>query len=364
MKTRTQLRAAFTLVELLTVIAIIGVLVGLIVPAVMFARTSIMRRAIAMETTSLADAVTKYEQKFNDLPPDGTNAAVVTRHLQKIYPQIASSELALIGAVSNNAAVIDASPTGVMDPAEALVFFLGGYSENAQYPISGVGGPIFITHATTGAQVTSATPPAQRGAIQYNTDRNSPFFDFKQERLSLTQESGLTISNDETTILGLAPSFNDVLPVYKLSGQTAPFVYFDQRTYSIPRSGGGRFFSHYTTANNGVARPYRSANLNTRVGAVPANADAYFEYVQPKGFQLLSAGLDDNFGGIPFDPSSGGGPVFYRFPSGESIDFAGYPTAAPVVGNFTRFQDATGVSLQEDNTASFAEGPLGESLAN
>ncbi len=191
MKTRTQQRGGFTLVELLTVIAIIGLLVGLVVPAVMFAMTQVKKQAIAMEVVTLSDAVEKYQQKYNDYPPDGSSATVLERHLRKIFPQIAASELALLASdtipgvgnrVANNvsAAGFTGSPVGIMDPAEAIVFFLGGFSEDPAYPISGVGGPIFISNQA-GVQVTSATPANMRQTVQYNTDRNAPLYEFKQD---------------------------------------------------------------------------------------------------------------------------------------------------------------------------------------
>ncbi len=368
MKTRTHHRGAFTLVEVLTVIAIIGVLVGLLVPAVGFALRRVKENAIAMEVSTLSKSFNSYEQKFNDLPPDGTNSSLVSRHLLKLFPQMASSELRLLTTdtfpgtttpLVNNASISPgmASPVGVMDPAEAVVFFLGGFSDDPQYPLSGKGGPFFILGQN--GQVTSATPHAQRVSIQYNTDRTNPLYEFQSGQLTLAQ-GNLTLSNDEEEILG-NPSANDCLPAYRPSGNSAPYVYFDSRTYSVTVPG-GIFFSHYSTSQFGVARPYRSSQRNTRVPATPANADKYYEYMNPGTFQFISAGLDDSFGGIPF--TSGGGPVFYEYASGQSIDFGGYPTSAPVEGGYSRYQDASGISTQLDNATNFSDGVLGDGLDN
>ncbi|MCA9157924.1 MAG: prepilin-type N-terminal cleavage/methylation domain-containing protein, partial [Planctomycetales bacterium] len=68
---RNARRSGFTLVEVLVVIAIIGVLVALIVPAVNMAYRTVQQRAIALECQALAQAVEAYRSKYDDYPPDG-----------------------------------------------------------------------------------------------------------------------------------------------------------------------------------------------------------------------------------------------------------------------------------------------------
>lgn len=378
MKTRTRRRSAFTLVEILVVIAIIGVLVGLLVPAVMYAAKTVRKRAIAMETNTLADAFNKYQQKFNDLPPDGSSFAVVQRHLLKLFPQIASSEFNLLRGdtfpgtphllVNNYSASVQLDPPqglGVMDPAEAVVFFLGGYSEDPQYPLSGAGGPFFIMGREVQSgpltQVTSGAPKSLRETVQYNPARNNPFFDFETGQLSTVEVDGLIRSNDESELLQRATELNDMLPVYKTSKKDSPYVYFDHRTYSVPTSS-GRYFSHYTTPDHGVARPYKSSQRNTRVPNTPANADDYFQYMNEDSFQLICAGLDDSFGGVVYTGNTGG-PVFFEYSSGRSIDFAAFPSGAPAVSNIPKYF-ADGTIFQLDNVTNFSDAELEYALNN
>lgn len=340
-------RAAFTLVEILTVIAIIGLLIGLIVPAVSFALTSVRKRALALEVITLSDAIEKYQQKYGDYPPDGSNRAVFERHLRKVFPKIAQTEILLItdysvASVARNNQAPASWPSGadprVMDPTEALVFFLGGFSDDPVHPITGAGGPIQFDPATSTAQ--------------YRVDRNAPLYDFKQAQLTLEVVGGLTISTEETE-LGLPVGGNDVLPSYRPSGQSAPYVYFDSRTYS---SGG--YIGHYTgTGLDGVARPYKSTDLDTTATSDP---DRFYRYASPKTFQVICAGLDDDFGGVsPLNFPT----VFYQFPTGQQIDISVAPDAQTGPGRYSE-NAGDGASPQLDNVTSFSEGPLEDALSN
>lgn len=357
-------RGGFTLIEVLTVIAIIGILVGLLVPAVMFARKSVQQSAMTFEVQTLGNAITQYKTKFGDFPPDGSNAAVLTAHLRKAFPQIAASEIALLttdtlpGTSLPVVNFTNGSPFGVMDPSEALVLFLGGLSEDPVFPLSGIGGPFFITN-TAGVQVTSSVPASARGTIQYNVDRNNPIFDFKQAQLTLTIVSGLTVSNDESTLF--TGGTNDILPAYNSGGaRVAPYVYFDHRTYSF-MTPAGRYFNLYSPNDLGTARPYKSDDLNTTV-AVALNADAHYRYQSPDSFQVIGAGLDDVYGGVATLPNGGlsgqftASPMFYSYPSGQSIDIS--------TGNraFSRYSENDGPSPQLDNVTTFADGILENAL--
>ncbi|MGL4513010.1 MAG: DUF1559 domain-containing protein [Lacipirellulaceae bacterium] len=67
--TRTPRRPAFTLVELLVVVSIVGVLVALLLPAVQSAREASRRSACANNLHQLAVAAAAYESREGLLPP-------------------------------------------------------------------------------------------------------------------------------------------------------------------------------------------------------------------------------------------------------------------------------------------------------
>lgn len=343
-------RRGFTLVEILMVVAIIGILVGLIVPAVNIALTTVKRRAIALEVQAIESAVQQYKNKYGDYPPDGSSQAVWERHFRKIFPQIQSSEFTTLYANVNSAGTLPQAPAvgaAVMDPAEALVFCLGGYSTNPIQPFTGAGGPLSLIPSTTN--------------YQYNTDRTGAFFDFKQTQLTLDSSSGSTVSNDDAQYF--TGGTNDLIPVYHPAGKLMPYVYFESRTYSFtPGGASGIYFNYYqpTLIAAGVARPYKSDSVNTNVTQATA-PDAYYRYAEDKGFQIISAGLDDLFGGVAGLPNSGT-PQFYRYPSGNALNINLAPGAQTGPG---RYVETTGVpSAQLDNATNFSEGTLGDALEN
>ncbi len=298
-------RTGFTLVELLVVIAIIGILAGLLLPAIQMVRRRATNTAIAMDIKNLDSALAAYKLKYGDYPPDFSNKDIVRRHILKAWPNIDSMEMQAVWALFWIAPANNADHRSRVDPAEALVFFLGGFSTDPRRPFTGRGGPFRVLPGPT---------------FTINTDRNTGVFEFNEGRL--TQDSivisGTTVlmSTDEVSLHNRPVIEADSFPVYLVKGRQHPFVYFDSRTYGgtvapppvvLPPVYPPRAYSG-TTSINGFAM----AHLSDRRRNPDPIHPLPFEWVNKKTYQIISAGLDADFGGIP------GAAFPRRFPSGNN----------------------------------------------
>jgi len=272
-------RIGFTLVELLVVISIIAILAGLLIPVIGAVRRRGQVTATVLEIQNLKNAIEQYKQKFGDYPPDGSNKVVFYRHIRVAFPRIAPTEL---NDFMTYVTESDAPNTTILNPAEALVFFLGGFSDDPRYPFTGKGGPL------TG-------------------NRNPGLFDFDPARLTTT---------DETTY-NTGDGTNDIFAVYLPKGADVPFVYFDSRTYMsrtiysfnntlVPPTQYPHWHQHGTPNIIGIVRPYRSDEARQ---ATPADAYTY-KWVNPITFQIIVAGIDNDFG-KNLNP-----PQYKHYPSG------------------------------------------------
>lgn len=413
--------AGFTLVEILVVIVIIGILAGLAIPAATAVIGRAKNTAIKVELDTMGQALEGYRQQYGDYPPDFSDWKKVERHFRRAFPEIDDSELRILAQFTHLDAQFRRVAAGSLtdprsgsgyahyrqciDPAEALVFCLGGFSSDVQHPFTGTGGP--LSPITTGGTVARSY-----SNYQYNVDRTNNLFEFEPDGLSLVVANDpdadtpvdplgaggfYTYSDDEfqTAVTGnggingdyssraLGSPFSavryllDPFPTYSSGDSPSPLVYFNADSYQYtftPATITGGWVGPATLFHNlnymasptgdaeqGVARPYLSADIDTNAGG--------FLWVDQNKFQLISPGQDGSYGGTiangvvdPTDASTANAAgVVTIYPSGKFANAAGQ-----LASNRDKYEDPESIYSREkpqlDNITSFSNLLLGDDL--
>ena len=246
----------FTLVELLTVIVIIGILVSLITAAAWRARVTARNAVIIAEISDIGTALEAYAAEVGELPPDFTDQQRVLTHLRKRFPRYqlpAGGEWAKFKLdVSDGTDGLDVDD---LDPTTALVFWLGGIPKEV---CTDVNNNTWVWENTpSGFNANVTNPFASRGS------RTKSYIEFEPRRLP--DRTGLWRQYHPPYCTGAPPYESGV-----------PYVYFRAR---IDGYAGLRW--PLVEGAVGTAVPYQDANGVWR---------------EPDTFQIIAAGSDGNFG--------------------------------------------------------------------
>ncbi len=250
-RTRSS-RGGFSLVEMLVVIAILGILASLILPAVWRAVVRAREARIILEVSQLDMALESYRQNRGAYPPSGfqaENAAAdevrieqYRRHLRRAFPRHQHDDSG-DGALAQ---LIAARLT----PAESLVFWLAQVVNDPRRPLTSDG------------------------------DRQA-LFDFDESRLRRTREIPLGDRDD-------FPLFEYLPP----GSDAAAYVYFPA-PYAVAVNGDPVVNFHADELTGFDVYPYRSNRGDlSDLTAIPLDD----EWLNPTTFQLIAPGLDGEFG--------------------------------------------------------------------
>ena len=302
-------RPGFTLVEMLTVIVIIGILAGLTVGGAIAARNAVRRSIVVADIGQLKMALQKYKSEVGEYPPDfafcdgnpatdprcaAAQARVLT-HMRKRFPRLRINTWTEFTTLVNPVTPVTAGPDAdQLNPSTALVFWLGG---------------VIIDGKPKGFSEDPTNP------FKVGEPRTTPYFDFDPTRIP------------PSSAQYLQPKIQPL----------SPYVYFR----AVKDNATGKF--EYGAVTPGAFSPFKfGAGDNVCVPYLedasvpsPVNDTDTRVWRDPETYQIIAAGLD----GV-FSSNTPSAPVDFRF--------------SKVGENFT--------DGDYDNLASFAEGELENEL--
>lgn len=356
-------REGFTLVELLVVIAIIGILVALITVAAAGALKRARQAQIKVEVDQMSMAFEDYKNQFGSYPSncqtDDTNfgagsetsatpisesqaLADLRRHLKKAFPRSSEPDelvLALVGGGPNGGPNLP----GGMTAGEAIVFWLGGFSSDPKYPISGEGGPSYAIAATGNATNRERDTLQRNWIMPLAVDRLGPradddYFDESSNRYI---EYSVTIpgqNNNQAQLRRI--NFWQYVPAKSVQ----PYLYFDTSRHPAAVNSGGTILGTFDPPAATELTGLGPDGMGLHVHAIKrmsqsAGSGVPIEFVNPEKFQILHAGVDDEWGEDAFELMTA-----HEVNSTSKDDYLFYPDGpftGEVADTIVNFSDAT-----------------------
>jgi prepilin-type N-terminal cleavage/methylation domain-containing protein len=268
---RWEVRSGVTLIELLIVVAIVGIISAFLFVGLSAAIQSTRNAILVREVAEVSAALEKYKDKHGVYPSDhqffDTELYVFAR---KAYPRARPESVhAFLAALADRNGAQTGQPKKISQ-TEALVLYLRFMSKDPRDPYK---------YATI------------MGNDLFDPDHYQPsYINFPPEELDILYDfpPGSLVDRDFDGF----PEFSQ-----KYAGG-APLVYHDARTYHRPQAVNNELpiarwpnILEETGESNGPNLHFASA-----YAATFDEANQRFTFINPKSYQLICAGLDGDFG--------------------------------------------------------------------
>ena len=311
--------AGFTLVEILVVIAIIGMLAGLTTSVLVSARRSVRNSVVSTMQAQLSMALDEYKNRYGEYPPDLSDDEAVMRHIKKRWPRYNVTNIAQFfehiqygcrlssGSVEFPTSVDDLNGEHVWDVRRhisSLVFWLGGLPNANGIPSGFYANP----KAPLGINPTSGKPIAK----PFRAQREKPLFAFDRKDIGTYSYSADDVfypDEDESNLW--TDSWEGGSGAYVYTPAVCqggyPIVYFRP---SLNRPYGVKSMYLGESPADGVTQavPYAQTGVVTR-SPDPEVPDAVnvTTWYEERRFQLIHPGADGYFGRLEVDGGRRGG---------------------------------------------------------
>jgi prepilin-type N-terminal cleavage/methylation domain-containing protein len=369
----------FTLVELLVVITIIGILASLITVAAVGALRKAREAEIKAEIDQIDTAVEEYKNKATSYPPncqtDGTGADApleestvlndLKRHFNQAFPRHREPPelIARLAGLTPTGGQLPSSEglQGGIAAGEAPVFWLGGFSSDPKYPISGEGGP---SYAVVAQAMGINIPVADRPKADPIETRKW-VFPFAVGRLAPRDSEGYFAGRFIEYVITI-PGQNNNLPQtrrinfwqYLPRKSEQPYLYFDTSRHPAAVMAGGTPTGPFDPPAATDLSRLGPDGLGLHVHALKKIHPNYtpgsttyppIEFVNPEKFQVLHCGIDEAWSEEAFERMSVHGVEDLMLPTNEVESYLLFPDGpfigeiADTIVNFapvTRVEDA------------------------